>query len=243
MGNDSCTASNYATPAVEIAPLPGVAPAITTAIAAHSPSTSTPTSAALQGTVDHCQSWATAHPGHVVIGLLATDGDPTECDTTLSDIDAIAAAGVSGTPKVLTFVIGVGSSLSNLNGIAAAGGTTSAFMVSTSGNINQQFTDALNKIRGSALGCQYAIPAPEGGAPDYGKVNVIYTPGSGTKETIPNVTDAAACPSSGDAWYYNDNQSPTEILLCSSTCAKVQADSSGEVSVVVGCATIIATSK
>jgi hypothetical protein len=247
-GNDSCVVSDYATPSVEIAALPGVASAIQTSIKAHSPSSMTPTGVALQGAVNHCQSWATAHPGHVVVALLATDGEPNECTGgTIAGVESVAAAGLSGTPKVLTFVIGVndsGTSLSNLNGIAAAGGTTSAFMVTTgTGAATTAFLAALNKIRGSALGCQYAIPPAEGGIPDYGKVNVVYTPSSGTKETVPNVTNAAACPSSGDAWYYDNNQSPTEILLCSSTCTKVQADSSGEVSVVVGCATIISTSK
>jgi len=244
-GGDSCTASDYATPAVEIGALPGNGAAITTSIAAHSPSTSTPTSAALQGAIDHCETWAAAHPGHVVAALLATDGEPTECDTSLSDINAIAAAGLGNNPKVLTFVIGVndsGTSLSNLNGIAAAGGTTSAFMVTTgSSSATTAFLAALNQIRGTALGCQYAIPLPDGGTPDFAKVNVVYTPGGGgAAETIPNVSTAASCPSTGDAWYFNSNTAPTEILLCGATCTKVQGDSTGEVSVVMGCPTVIA---
>src|SRR5205823_711503 len=135
--------------------------------------TSTPTSAALQGAIDHATAWATAHTQDVVIALLATDGDPTECDTNLTNINAIAAKGANGTPKILTFVIGVGSSLGALNGVAQAGGTQSAFIVDTTQNVNQQFLDALNKIRGTALGCSYKIPIPSnGGTPDYGSVNV-----------------------------------------------------------------------
>jgi hypothetical protein len=237
---DSCTASDYATPAVEIGPLPGNGSAISTSIAAHSPSTETPTSAALQGAVDHAQSWATAHTGDVVVAVLATDGEPTECDTTLSDIDAIAATGVSGTPKVLTFVIGVGSALSNLDGIAAAGGTGSAFQVDTGGNTNQEFLDAMNAIRHSAIGCQYAIPAPATGTLNYTEVNVTYTPGGGgATVTFPNVTNMAACPASGDGWYYDNDSAPTQIILCGSTCTMVEGDSGGEVDVALGCSTVI----
>ena len=84
----------------------------------------------------------------IAVLVLATDGDPTECDTSISGIDAIAASGVSMSPKISTFVIGVGSSLSNLNSIAMAGGTQQAFLVDTGGNVNQQFLAAMNAIRG-----------------------------------------------------------------------------------------------
>ncbi len=238
-GVDSCTAADYATPDVEIAALPGVGAAISASIAKHGPSTSTPTSAALQGAVDHAQSWAKSHTSDVVIAVLATDGDPTECDTTLSDINAIAAAGVSGTPKVLTFVIGVGPSTTALNGIAAAGGTTSAFLVDTTANVNQQFLDALNKIRGTALGCNYTIPIPTSGSANYGQINVEYTPSSGgTPELIPNVASASQCPASGDAWYYDNPSAPTQIVLCPGTCKTVEADQGGDIQILAGCATI-----
>jgi hypothetical protein len=222
---DSCDAADYATPDVEIAPLNGAQiNSLYTSIDGHMPYSDTPTSAALQGA---------ANPGHVVIAVLATDGDPTECDPSKAHINAIAAAGVSGTPKILTFVVGVGTSLSSLNGIAAAGGTTKAFIVDTNQNVNMQFLAALNTIRGAALGCQYEIPKPDGG-----KVNVQYTPGGGgASEEISNYPDKAHCPATGDGWYYDDPMAPTQILLCPATCTKVGGDSMGEVDVVLGCKT------
>jgi len=194
----------------------------------------------LQGAIDHASAWATNHAGDAVVAVLATDGDPTECDTTLADINAIAAAGVAATPKILTFVIGVGSDLSNLNGIAAAGGTTSAFLVDTGGNVNQQFLDAMNAIRHAALGCTYQIPLPtDGSTPNFQEVNVEYTPGSGSQQTIPYVTDQGSCPSSGNAWYYDNAANPTQIILCSATCGTIEADTAGQVNITLGCATII----
>ena len=238
-GDDSCTAGDYATPAVEIAPLPGVASSINASLGTHSPSTSTPTSAALQGAVDHAKAWAQAHVSDAVAVILATDGDPTECDTSLSDIDAIAATAFGGTPKIPTFVIGVGTDVSNLNGIAAAGGSTSAYLVDTGMNVNQQFLDAMNAIRHAALGCAYTIPMGSGPV-DYSQVNVVYQPGNGGQpQTLPYVTSQANCPSSGNGWYYDNPAAPTEIILCSSTCTTIEADTMGEVDITLGCATVV----
>jgi hypothetical protein len=238
-GTDSCNGADYAKPDVEIAPLPGVASAISTSIGMHAPTTATPTSAALQGATQHASDWAKAHPGDVVIALLATDGDPTECDTNIANIQMIASTAASATPKILTFVIGVGTSSGNLNAIAMAGGTGQAFIVDTTMNVNQQFLDALNKIRGTALGCSYAIPVPKSGTPNYNQVNVQYTSSPGAAPVlIPKVSDQSKCPSSGNAWYYDNDSAPTMIVLCDSTCKSVLSTSTGEVDVLLGCTTI-----
>jgi hypothetical protein len=238
-GSDSCVSADYAKPDVEIAALPGSAGAFTASINKHMPTNSTPTSAALQGAIDHAKAWGMQNPDHVVIDVLATDGDPTECDTDLNHINAIAAAGVSGMPKVLTFVIGVGSSLTALNGVAAAGGTGQAFIVDTNQNVNQQFLDALNQIRGAALSCTYLIPVPTKGNPDFNSVNVQYTPGGGGPVIVlPKVKDKASCPAGGDAWFYDNNAAPKEILLCDATCTKIAADTKGQIDILLGCATI-----
>jgi hypothetical protein len=238
-GADSCSASDYATASVEIAPLPGVASQIVSSMGMHSPKTGTPTSAALQGAVDHSKAWKQSHPSDAVVAVLATDGDPSECDTSLPNIDAIAAAGLAGTPSILTFVIGVGPSLSSLNGIAAAGGTTQAFLVDTGGNVNQQFLAAMNAIRHAALGCNYLIPTPTDGAPDYNAVNVVYQPMGGNAQTFPRVMDMASCPANGNGWYYDNPSMPTQIILCPASCTLVEGDMTGEVDVTLGCSTVI----
>ncbi len=173
--------------------------------------------------------------------ILATDGDPEDCDTNIDHIKAIAAAGDSGTPKVPTFVIGVGPSLMALNGIAASGGTTAAYLVDTGGNVQQQFLDAMNNIRHAALGCTYTIPLPtDGSAPDFNQVNVVYHPGGGgATQTIPRVDGKASCPMSGNAWYYDDPAMPKTIILCDPTCGAIEADSMGEIDVQLGCSTVI----
>jgi hypothetical protein len=238
-GETSCLAADYERPEIEIAPLPSAGANLTASLDAHKPSSNTPTSAALQGAVNHAKAWGKEHPGHVTVAVLATDGEPSECDTDITNIQAIAATAAADDPKVLTFVVGVGDSLSNLNGIAAAGGTGQAYLVDTSANVTQQFLDALNKIRGAAVGCQYAIPPAKSGASlDYGTVNVQLASG-GAAVTIPKVDDASQCPSSGDAWYYDTNGAPSAVVLCDATCKAVAVDATAEVSLAIGCATLL----
>ena len=240
-GTDSCSAADYAKPDVEIAALPGVQAAISGSMQKHGPSTGTPTVQALQGAINHATDWSKAHASDVTIVVLATDGEPEDlCNPEdITSVANVAAAGVSGTPKIITFVIGVGTSTSNLNQIAQSGGSNSAFIVDTNANAQQQFLDALNKIRGSALGCNYAIPAPQNGNPDFGAVNVQYKPANGPAQTIPKVNDVSQCPASGNAWYYDDNATPKQIILCKATCDTIVADASGEVDVLLGCATVL----
>ncbi len=240
-GADSCSVADYETPAVEIAPLPGVGGAISSSMSMHSPTTGTPTVQALTGALSHATTWANAHAGDAVVVVLATDGEPDDSCTPedVPSVEAVATMGRMGSPGIRTFVIGVGDDLSDLDGIAAAGGTGSAFVVDTGGNVLQQFLDAMNAIRHSVLGCTYEIPLPSSGTPDYQEVNVIYTPGNGSPQTIPNVADAAACPASGNAWYYDNPASPTQIILCMATCSIVTADTAGSVAIQLGCQTVI----
>jgi hypothetical protein len=239
-GADSCNVMDYATPDVEIGLLPGNANAIISSMANHGPTGGTPTSAALEGAISHAQVWAGNNPGHAVIVVLATDGDPTSCNSDLAYINNVAAMGAAGTPPILTFVIGVGGSVGALNGFAAAGGTGSAFMIDQDPNVQQAFLDALNEIQGIALPCSFLIPEPDMGEINYDQVNVQYTPGGGgTPTTIPKVASEADCPPSGNAWYYDDNAAPTQIVLCPSTCEAISQDPDGQIEIVLGCDTVV----
>lgn len=240
----SCDATKYAKPAVEISLLPGASSKLVTSIGAHITGGGTPTSAALSGAIQHAKAWAIAHPTHITIDVFATDGKPEGapgCDTNLDHINAIAAAGKNGKPKILTYVIGVGDLKDVLDGIAAAGGTGQAFIVEPGQNTGQKFLEAMNQIRGAALACSYVIPVPMSGTPDFGSVNVQYTPGAdpSTPVIFPKVLDKTYCEPGVDAWYYDDNAAPTQIILCDSTCTALTADKTGQVKVVLGCGTVV----
>lgn len=246
----SCLVGDYAKPAVEIYTL-GSPTKIVNSMNAQTPNGETPTGPALQGAINHATTWGKAHPTHTVVVVMATDGIPTQCSPTdINQVAQIAAKGVSATPSIDTFVIGVfgpndTTSQSNLDTIAKGGGTGKAFIVDTSGNVSQQFTDALNKIRGQALSCDFAIPAPpDGGTLDYQKVNVSYTSG-GTTQKLYYVEDKSQCDPNTGGWYYDNDPAeggtPTKIIVCSKNCADFQATTTTtqQVDVQLGCKTVI----
>ncbi|HVW27410.1 MAG TPA: hypothetical protein VHC69_18730 [Polyangiaceae bacterium] len=240
---DSCVATNYKAE-VPIDTLPGVAQAIVTSLGMHGPTGFTPTYPALQAGYDYTKTWATNHPDHKTILVLATDGDPTTCDATTNNVQTIAANLVtpanSGPQPILTFVIGVGSSLTSLNAIAQAGGTGQALIVDTgSADPGGDFLAAMKKIGASPLlGCQYSIPAPSMGTTDFTKVNVQLTPDGGTPTVLKKVGNKAGCSPTDGGWYYDNNTTPTQIILCDSTCTAINSGTSVEVDVVLGCASI-----
>lgn len=241
----SCTVADYQKPEVEIAPLPGVKASIDTSLAKHSPTGGTPTGPALEGALNHAHEWQVAHPSHVVIVLLATDGLPTLC--TPQDIPTISSdAAAAAKAGIRTYVIGVlaDGDLSmgadtNLNDISKAGNGGPAFIVkSSTTDVTAAFLDALKKIRGSALACSYEVPM--GAGADYKKVNVNVTLG-GKDSTIPYVGSAAACDATKGGWYYDVDPSkgtPKKIILCDASCKALQGDSTAKIDIEVGCATI-----
>lgn len=95
-------------------------------------------------------------------------------------------------------------------------------------------------IGGSDVACYFDIPPPpDGETIDFTKVNVLYYPtGAPPSQDFFNVATAADCGTATDAWYYDDNAAPTQILLCPETCALVQgAPGDPKIEVAFGCET------
>lgn len=249
----NCAASAYAAPAAEIATLPGAAANLSGVIGMKMPDGQTPTAPALSGAIDHAQTWAKQHAGHSVAVLLATDGLPTECvaDPTndpsgINGVVTIAKAGVSGSPSIQTFVIGVFSQAddatmnagSNLDQIAVAGGTTKAHIVGSTGNVEQDFLDALDAIRGTRLPCNFQIPTPTSGTFNKGRVNVVFTQG-GKDQTLYYWPDAKSCDATDGGWYYDDPNAPTQIIACPASCTEFQNATGGKVTISLGCQALV----
>ncbi|WP_437274955.1 hypothetical protein WME90_27300 [Sorangium sp. So ce375] len=246
----SCVTEDYATPAVSIAPLDAAwADKLIGSIDRKEPDGGTPTAGALSGAIAQARAHAEANPTHRVVAVLATDGMPTQCDPKSADgIGEIAAAGLSGSPSISTFVIGVfdgndDGAQDTMNRIAEGGGTTSAFFIDTSSDVTQAFLDALSAIRGASLACEYQVPAPSAGQTlDYGTLNVQHTPPEASDpSTIFYVTSEARCDATAGGWYYDVDPAtggtPTKIVMCPATCTRFQ--SGGQVQLQVGCKTEI----
>jgi uncharacterized protein YegL len=234
----NCVYTDYEMLDVPIDVLPVNAFALTNSIPADAKGIGTPTYGALKGALMAATAHQDANPTHKVILVLATDGDPNYCGNVTLDNIANLAKSARDYNGVLTYVIGVaGSTIPNLNLIAAAGGTTASYDVTN--DINQ-WAAKMAEIRNVALGCDFEIPPPPNSElldPD--KVNFAYTPkGVGTPKLLLRANDLADC--NGDpGWYYDNNASPTKIVLCPSSCSTVQADSAAKVEVLFGCKSLI----
>lgn len=231
---DSCLADGYKSLDVPISALPGNAFALTNSMPEDATGYGTPTHAALKGVLMAATAYQDAHPTHKVIVVLATDGDPLVCEPTSIDLIAGLAKSARNYNGVLTYVIGVnGSTIANLDKIAAAGGTVATYDITN--DINQ-FSAKMEEIRNKALGCEFEIPEPPGGEVlDPDEVNFSYTPkGMGTPKVLLRAKDLFDCV--GDpGWYYDNNAAPTKIILCPASCATVQSDSEAKVDVLFGC--------
>jgi hypothetical protein len=204
---------------------------------------------------------ATTLPGNKFM-LLITDGLPTygpECvgdgtaesatDAYIAPIlESIGAAHTAGTD---TFIIGSPGSERTSSGsdarpwlshAAELGGTASDncshtgpnychFDMVAEADFAAGLTAALGQIAGQIVQCDYALPAPPAGEtlnPD--QVNVVYTTSDGQQLLV--LRNAAT--DCQDGWSYSaDSQ---QLLLCSDTCAQIQADRGASLELMFGCA-------
>lgn len=234
---DSCTAADYAKADVALTPLPSAD--FGKSLDAHAPKGDTPTRAAVAGAINQATAIAAAHPKEKTVLVLVTDGEPYGCGITVETSNQEAArvaqdvAAVKST--IPTYVVGVGPSVQNLDAVAAAGGTNTAFnvQVGTPAQTSQQFLAAMSQIRGSLAQCDFDVPSPPDGRQlEYDKVNVAYTPASGATTVLPYSQDCAT----GAGWHFDDPNAPKQVQLCASTCNAVKSDAGGKVDVSFTCA-------
>jgi hypothetical protein len=119
-------------------------------------------------------------------------------------------------------------------------GDMANFQAST---IDQEFRTVFDSLATAVIAdavpveCEWIIPPPpDGETLDPNKVNVRFTRGDGTTETIYGGT-AAQCPAAGDylGWYYDDPNLPTRVVACPETCPTLQADDQAQIDVEFGC--------
>jgi uncharacterized protein YegL len=250
---DCNAGSDCGTPIVPIASLPMNMQPMVDAMNAQTPMglAFTPTECGLRGMINEClQFQANSPTGEKCVAVLVTDGAPTQCNTDENALTMIITDGHS--KGVDTYTLGLpGSDINVLNQYAQAGGTTMAVDVSAGATA---FVAALNAIRGKVahkdshtvvtpviiqtpLKCQWRIPAQKMGDPalDPTLVNLQYTPMTGQPTQFGHVAGAAACPASGNAWYFDDEMNPTQVFLCPSTCTTVEAVQGARIDILLHC--------
>lgn len=204
----------------------------------------TPLAPALQAAID--QQKASPNDGTKSVVLL-TDGYPTSCDSTqnpsANDIQHVIDAAASGSQDgVRTFVLGVidgtkGAKPAYLSPIAEAGGTSrtpnctgtdDCFYALNNKTFAQDLQAAFDEIQLQAFDCSFDVPQPQGGAPDFTKVNVQLQTQQGTQQVLRDTTHQ-------DGWDYLPNQK--HLQLYGNACTELKTDVKNQVEIVVGCIT------
>ncbi len=224
----TCDAAGYARPLVPMQALPEGAQAVLAALTKLTPVGSTPTLPALGGAIEQATTWAASHPDHHTIVVLATDGLPTACDPeiqsgdpqiAIDNLSATAAAGL--TAGVRTFVVGLatpidGTARDDLDAIAAAGGTESAFIVGAT--IVDELVDALASVRLDAGACTFTIA--EGVLSTVApSARVRLELPSGERPYVPWRSSLEAC-GAGPGFYLDPPFAPRRVMLCPATCER-----------------------
>lgn len=248
--DEKCSAETYETPEVPMTALPSAR--FAEAIDAVTPAPGadwrggTPTLFVMQGTISFVEAQRQATPGRYAI-VLVTDGYPAGCGDRANRIQPVAdaAAGALG-DGVPTYVIGVDNppvegaphDLDNLHDIADAGGTGQAYLIDTGnpGATSAAFKAAIDAIRGASVSCTVEIPpAPDGRTFDAQRVRVTYQSGGGNPTALAYDQECA----SENAWRYDSAANPSQIVLCDSTCATIQADPEAALGVDFTCEDVI----
>ncbi len=151
-GTDSCLQSDYETPAVSLGLLPGNQMAMTNSLALQMPTGGSLPPPGYQGALQYAKNYAMMNASQKVAVVLLSDNFPRICNTVTDlpdDLLPIAQQYATGTPKVLTYVIGISDGVApnptqaQLNQVAAAGGTGTAWIANSSTAVS----NALSAIR------------------------------------------------------------------------------------------------
>ncbi|MBN2197250.1 MAG: VWA domain-containing protein [Polyangiaceae bacterium] len=268
-----CRVGEYANPSVRLQSLddPTKREQLVTRIQNTTPGGGTPTLPAVQGAIQYATELLVADPSSTSVIVLVTDGEPgvsrvvdgvytnekcfcygtpgcTDEDEIPYVQQAVADAAMAGIP---TYVIGMGEvDPGNLNMIAEAGGTESAYVVDIGDyeTTKAQLAEALTSVQGVQAPCNLQIPAaPDGETFDKSKVNVEYVTGAGLTtqlyyagtlvEGAPLTCPAAGPPPPPNPWFwtYDNDANPSQIVLCPSACNQMAGDAGGQVKVAYGC--------
>lgn len=191
----------------------------------------TPIYPALEGALNWAMASVTSNPSEKYDVIFLTDGDPSRCDMSSANNAALAANALS-TKGVKTYVIAMpGSTTLFLNPIAAAGGTSTSIVVGNA-TMTADLIAALNAITGAGISCSTDLPAAS--LFDPFDVLVKFTPSSGPAVNLTQRTDLAACGASA-GWYYDNNATPTKILLCPTSCTTATNDAGSKIDITLGC--------
>lgn len=267
LATPACDGTVYDTPAVPVGRLPGNADAISNSLASTQLGNFTPIEPALKGMTSFCTQFQAQHPDEECVGVLISDGAPTQCALEQNVLISIAQNAYD-TANVKTFTVGMaGADFNLLNQIAMWGGTDCtpsdpndgyACDVSSGMTLIQAFeairkvittletrTETRTEIRNQIVECEWGLPDTpetvngEGEEFNKDKVNVVFYEPTQAEKTISKIKPGTTCDGLSGGWYYDNENSPTKIVACPETCESITGVEGASIDIQLGCDTII----
>lgn len=203
------------------------------AINAVSPLGQTPMYPALDGALQAATTFQQANPDYVAAVVMVTDGDPSQCTTSLGGMSDLTASYYNGY-GIRTYMIGIAEVNQTFIEVVAGAGGGKSFFIDYGDNIpvKDKMLSALDTIKQDFVSCTLALPNQDIFDPN--GATFTYTPGVGAPINLVNVGSAAAC-GAGNGWYYDDPANPSSITLCPATCTAVKADTNGQLELSIDC--------
>ena len=240
----SCNVGGCAQPQVPMGSLadPAHEQALVNIFNSKSPGGLTPMEAALAGAEQFALGYqSAAEAGERIVVILVTDGMPTACSEDINQIASYASSAYAQA-EILTFAVGLqGSAEAQMNTIAQAGQTGQGYFIGN-GNTQADLLAALQDIQNVAVACTFAMPeSPDPNKPvDPNQVNVLFKTNPADEGTVIKQVDGEAdCTVADGGWYYDDPADPAVIYLCPSTCDAANAIEDAQISIQLGCKTIV----
>lgn len=231
----SCNASDYATPRVAVAPLPGVATAIDAAYLPPINGVAASIAPPVAGAATYATRLETGDPERETDVVIFSDGlfDSLTCGTGLPDAINEAAAAVAARPSIQTHVIALDTGflldplntvdLAPLDGLAAAGGTTRATQVLLSPTSAPQIQSALQQLTNGAQPCAFKLPTGFAAA----RTSIEWTVIPNQPPTVwRRVANAGACGNSAAIYSVSGS---SYLELCPNACATLRGTPAGRV--------------
>jgi hypothetical protein len=254
-----CDGTGYDTPSVPMDIMTVNAANVIASLTAEKPTGNTPTAGALRGIINYCLKYQADHPKEQCVGVLVTDGDPTDCDP--RDAQGLGQLAADAKAKgIQIYAAGMqGASFATLDEIGKQGGgdctpndpqtyacnmtsSPDAFLkalqaISSQTSVRTR-TETRTETHSSVLACQWKIPDTKDGTTfDKDQVNLRYTGKDSPETNVGAIESQNDCGQVPDGWYYDSAASPKNILVCPQTCTKLNALTAARVDILLGCAT------
>lgn len=254
-----CDGTGYDVPTVPMGPMAGTAAGVVSSLTGQVPAGNTPTAGALRGLISFCEQYQAANQKEQCVGVLVTDGAPTECDP--RDAGGLGQLAAQAKAKgIQIFAAGMaGANFNMLDEIGRQGGgdctpndpqtfacnlTTApdaflkAMQAIGSQTSTRTRTETRQETQSSILPCEWKIPPPkEGEKFDSKLVNVQFSGTNVPPESVGMVEAEADCSKAASGWFYDNPAAPQNIKVCAQTCTRIQATQAAKVNILFGCAT------